>query len=47
VLTRNVFAAWKGLAMARAYAPGVGAGFKRALAEFQGGVHVSRRASRL
>lgn len=36
VLTRNVFAAWKGVAMARAYAPGVGAGFKRALAEFQG-----------
>ena len=36
VLTRNVFAAWKGVAMARAYAPGVGTGFKRALAEFQG-----------
>ena len=42
VLARSVFVAWKGVAMARAYAPGVGVGFKRALAEFQVGTAVCK-----
>ena len=42
VLARSVFVAWKGVAMAGAYAPGVGVGFKRALAEFQVGTAVCK-----